>query len=84
MKPQWRRLIESIPQWSQWTYKDKTYQVMTVTTHLLSQDPDGEWAPTVIYTLVNDRAETRQVNAMQYRFARAITEFTNKFQRVES
>lgn len=80
MKPEYEGLIRSVTQWSRWTYKDKVYTVMTVTPGMLSQDPDGEWVPTVIYTVFNEMASHETyIATMNLRFARPITEFIKKF-----
>lgn len=84
MKPEYDGLLRNITQWSRWEYKGKTYQVLTTTPGLLSQDAElDEWCPTVIYTVYNEHNdhETYLVT-MDLRFARPITEFSRKFIKV--
>ena len=84
MKPEFEGPLRNVTQWSRWEYKGKTYQVMTTTPGLLSQDAElDEWAPTVIYTVWNNKASHETyVATMDLRFARPITEFSRKFKKV--
>lgn len=79
MRPAVLRLMEEVKQNTRWTYKDQTYFVMTVTPGMLTQDPKGEWVPTVIYKSVSDKPETHVVGARTFNFARPLTEFVEKF-----
>lgn len=84
IKPEFQKLMALVDQWSQWTYKGKHYVVMTVTPGMLSQDAEvDEWCPTVIYTTMMEHAKNAVHNTgIDYRFARPITEFVRKFEKV--
>lgn len=80
MKPEYEGMLRTVTQWSRWTYKDKMYQVRTVTPGMLSQDAEGEWSPTVIYSNYDERLDSdTYIHVMDLRFARPITEFVKKF-----
>lgn len=83
MSPSIKRMLDNVPSKSFWCYKDRQYQVVTVAIGMLSQDPKGEWVPTVIYQLVDDKNHDTQItqNARLFNFARALTEFCEKFER---
>lgn len=58
-----------------WTYKDKTYEVVSVKTKVYAQDKDtGEWGPSIEYML-GPYTRTKPV----LMFVRNLEEFTRLF-----
>lgn len=81
MKSPHQKLLNRVTSGSLWQYKEKVYRVQTTPPMLLSQDPNGEWVPSVIYVCHNDtNRDTQVVGSIEYRFSRPITEFLDKFQ----
>lgn len=73
------RAVDEIKATKVWTYKDKLYRIQTVTIGMLSQDPNGEWVPTVIYGTHNVTHDTQVVGTQPLNFARPVTDFIAKF-----
>jgi hypothetical protein len=79
MKPEHKRLLDTIRPGSVWTYKGRSYRVQCVTPNFLTQDPEtGDWAPTVHYEVANETHDTQVVGSLRLKFGRACTEFYRK------